>query len=85
MVLDAAAAWHGEKRLGAQIQAYVMVEVLDEAGEIVPGYERERCVFQDADDPRLPLRWADRDTTSLAGRTIRLRFHFRDATIHACW
>ena len=80
--LNAAAPWHGDKSDGQQRQAYIMVEALDERGKPIAGFEKDKCIFQDKDAQRLPLRWDSRDTTSLAGRTVALRFHFRDATIY---
>ena len=80
--LDASCSFHGDKTLPAQRQAYIMVEVVDERGETIPGYEREDCLFRDVDDSRLPLRWGDKGTPSLAGRRVALRFHFRDSFVY---
>jgi hypothetical protein len=81
--LNARAAWLGDKSHGMLRQAYIMVEALDANNHVIPGYEREKCIFHDVDDLRLPLRWEDKDTTPLSGKTVSLRFHLRDATIFA--
>lgn len=64
-------------------QAYVMVEVRRPDGHVIEGYEREHCVFIDVDGTALPLRWAGKDTTGLAGQDVCLRFYLRDARIYA--
>jgi len=70
-------------RAFATQQAYVMAAVLDEKGEVVPGFEREKCVIQNADKIDLPLRWNGKSARELAGRNIRLRFSLRSANIYA--
>jgi hypothetical protein len=81
--LNAKALWHGDKSDGQQRQAYIMVEVLDEKDKPIAGFEKEKCIFLDKDGLRLPLRWKGRDAAALAGRTVSMRFYFRDATIYA--
>ena len=64
-------------------QAYVQVELRDETGKPIPGYERDQCVLQAIDDTRIPLRWGDRTGRELAGKKVTLRFCLRDARIYA--
>jgi hypothetical protein len=64
-------------------QAYVMAAVLDDKGHVVPGFEPEKCVIQNADQIDLPLRWNGKSARELAGRNICLRFHLRSANIYA--
>jgi hypothetical protein len=63
--------------------AYVMADVLDERGQIIPGFEAEKCVLQKADGIELPLRWGAKSARELAGKKISLRFHLRSANIYA--
>lgn len=63
-------------------QAYVRAELRDAAGQTIPGYEREHCLLQNADDTRIPLRWNGRDATERAGEEVSLRLYFRDARIY---
>jgi hypothetical protein len=64
--------------------AYVMVALHDGlSGALVPGYEKEGCVFTHVDGTRLPLRWGGRTGSALAGKTVFLRVYYRDATIYA--
>lgn len=61
----------------------VSVEVLDASGATIPGYEPERCRLGGNDSTCIPLRWDGRGLSTLAGRTVRLRFTLRSARIYA--
>ncbi|GMU22558.1 MAG: hypothetical protein AMXMBFR13_26430 [Phycisphaerae bacterium] len=63
-------------------QAYVQVELRDEIGTVIPGYERDRCLLQNVDDTRIPLRWGERTGSELTGRKVSLRFRLRSARIY---
>jgi len=63
--------------------ASLLVAVLDGQGQVVPGFEPEKCVIQNADQIALPLRWNDRSARDLKGRSIRLRFFLRSAKVYA--
>ena len=77
------AAVPAPERAFAKDQAYVMVAVLDEQGSTLPGFEAEKCLLQIMDRSDIPLRWANASARPLAGRTIRLRFFLRSASIFA--
>lgn len=64
-------------------QAYVQVELRDETGKVIPGYERDKCLFRNIDDTRIPLRWGDKTGKELTGRKVSLRFWLRSARIYA--
>ncbi len=64
-------------------QAYVAVELRDEADRPIPGYEYDKCVLRATDDTRIPLTWENRTGTEFAGRKIRFRFYLRSARIYA--
>jgi hypothetical protein len=70
-------------RLHATNQCYVMVAALDEQARVIANYERERCILRNVDDIALPLKWGSNDTTSLAGKKIKLRFYLRAASIYS--
>jgi hypothetical protein len=70
-------------RAFAANQAYVMVAVLDDKGDVIPGFEPQKCVIQNTDKTDLPLRWGDKSPRELAGRNIKLRFSLRSANIFA--
>ncbi len=84
LMLNATARWIGQKESTfLQRQAYIMTALLDREGRVIPGYEKENCVFGDVDAPDLPLAWAGKKGTELAGTTVKLRFYFRNARIYA--
>ena len=64
-------------------RAYVMAELRDEAGKVISGYERAKCLFANQDGHALPLRWSEADGRTLAGQTVRLKFYLRDAKIYS--
>jgi len=63
-------------------QGYLMAELLDTDGNVMPGFERETCVFEPDERTRLTLKWG-RQPLPRAGTTIRLRFCFRDMRLHS--
>lgn len=71
--------------------AYIMAELRDAAtGDVIPGFEREKCIHMDVDSSRIPLQWAGSaggDGSSSAGlapgQLVQLRIFFRDATIYS--
>ena len=87
--LNADASWErppAGARHGCDIGcgAYVMVEARDAAsGRVIAGFEKERCVFLDADGVRLALAWNGTSTAALRGRSVALRVYFRDAVVYA--
>jgi hypothetical protein len=84
LFLNATARWAGQKEpVFLQRQAYVMAELLDANGRTIPGYERENCSFGDVDSADLPLVWDGKTGTALTGKTVQLRFWFRNARIYA--
>ena len=80
LTLNADARWRPGETPG---QAYVMAELWDERGCVVPGYERASCLFENVDGRALPLRWGEKDGSELAGRAVRLRFYLRDAKLYS--
>jgi hypothetical protein len=61
------------------------VEILDGAGEPVPGFEAEEATsYDDIDELRLEPQWqTEKDMSALEGKTIRLKFYLRDAKLYA--
>ncbi len=81
LVLNAAVP--APERSFAKEQAYVMVAVLDERNQVVPGFEADQCVLQGEDRPDLSLKWGNASARRLAGKVSRLRFHIRGANVYA--
>ena len=64
-------------------QAYVQVELRDGSSKPVPGYERDKCLLQNIDESRIPLKWGEKTGKELAGQQVTLRFYLRSAHIYA--
>jgi hypothetical protein len=74
-------------------QPYVMVEVRDARGDVIPGFERDKCVIWDGTtspgrDTQVnvtdkQLMWNSVSASKLAGQTICLRFYFAGSTIYS--
>jgi hypothetical protein len=64
-------------------QAYVQVELRDGRNQVIPGYERDKCLLQSIDETRIPLHWGDKTGKELTGKKVSLRFHLRSARIYA--
>ncbi|MCF6286485.1 MAG: hypothetical protein L3K26_15020, partial [Candidatus Hydrogenedentes bacterium] len=62
---------------GANGRAYIMADLLDDTGAIIPGYEREKCLYENVNGHALPMRWGDKDGSDVAGQTVQLRFFLR--------
>jgi len=82
LYLNIEAGLHREE-LRMRYQSYVMAELLDEQGQVIAGYNKEKCIGHEIDDLHWPLRWEGQDATELAGQTMQLRLYFRDARIYA--
>lgn len=64
----------------------VRVEVLDEAGAVIPTYAASQCTAITENAIRIPVVWTEGGSlASLAGQTVRLRFHMNDARFYAFW
>ncbi len=77
------AALPSPERPFAKDSAYAMVAVLDEKGAAIAGFEGEKRVIRSQDRRDIPLRGGSVSARTLAGRTIRLGFHLRSASLCA--
>jgi hypothetical protein len=68
------------KPLHINMDGVIEIEIMDRTGACMPGYEKVFCRIE-ADDLHHKLVWGDKDTTSLAGQTVSLRFHFFQQSI----
>ncbi len=59
------------------------VEVLDEAGHPVAGYDREACLLKPFDSTQQEVNWKSHpDLAALRGKPIRLRFYLQNADLY---
>lgn len=62
------------------------VEIVDLDGKVIRGFSRDDCEPIDGDEPSAVIRWKDgRDLSSLADRTVRLRFLLTDGALYSFW
>ncbi|MAT13707.1 MAG: hypothetical protein CMJ46_00370 [Planctomyces sp.] len=62
----------------------VLVEVLDEKGQPLPGYSHEDAVPVVGNSVAMPVTWRGHtDVSDIAGRPIQLRFHLQDCHLYA--
>ena len=74
----------GEGVDNAANENYVLAELIDGAGKVITGYDREGCQLQGPlDQLRHPLRWRGRDGSELAGERVRVRIYLRGSAVYA--
>jgi hypothetical protein len=61
------------------------VEILDESGQVIAPFSRDRCVAATGDGTKLPITWAQGSLRSLAGRTVRVRFVMTRGRLFSFW
>jgi hypothetical protein len=61
----------------------VEVSVRDASGRAIPGFSRSDCKPLRGDSTRHEVKWRGQDLSSLKGRTIRLRFHAKGASLYS--
>lgn len=65
-------------------QGYLMAELLDENGEVIPGFERDKCLFMPDKSTQLKLKWGDLILPDKELYTsVRLRLSFRDVKLYS--
>lgn len=64
-------------------RAYLMAELRDGENRVIPGYERQHCLFENIDAQGLPLLWGGKNGGELAGRQVQLKMYFRDAKLYS--
>jgi len=59
------------------------IEVLNPNGLPLPGFEDAVCEIRGTDGTRIPIKWKPKDSASLAGKEISLRFRIRNAWVYS--
>ncbi|MDX9881454.1 MAG: hypothetical protein RBS73_05270 [Prolixibacteraceae bacterium] len=65
----------------ALLQGYLMAELLDESGNVIPGFERDKCLFMPDKSTQLKLKWGDNYLPE--NSSVRLRLCFRDVRLYS--
>jgi hypothetical protein len=61
------------------------VELLDAAGRVLPGFDRDNCAPLDRDDTKQCVGWAGVNLADVRTRPVRLRFHLRKGSLYSFW
>ena len=62
------------------------VEVLDHAGDPIPGFTAAECVPVRIDRVGVTVRWMDhQDLVALDGKPVRFRFHLNRSRLFSFW
>ena len=64
----------------------MQIEILDEAGAVLPGFERKNSLPMSADTTLMLANWnGKKSLLELIGRPVRFRFHLTDASLFSFW
>lgn len=68
-------------------KSQLAVELLDEQGNVIPGYGKKDCVvMRAADKTKQLITWKkNRDVAALAGKTVRMKFYLTGGDLYAFW
>ncbi len=67
-------------------QGNLRAELLDEQGQAIAPFTKENCIPVSANKTRHAIRWKNaEDLSKLAGKSVRLRFHFDNGKLYAFW
>jgi hypothetical protein len=62
------------------------IEILNEAGEVLPQFDRRKCALVSANKTLQPVRWTGvEDLSSLANQPVRFRFRLKKGRLYAFW
>lgn len=62
----------------------ILVEILDEGGNPIPGYSLNECIEIYGDEIEGVVHWKNgSDVSKLSGQVLRLRFVLKDADLYA--
>jgi hypothetical protein len=72
--------------VNADVRGALRVEVLDQHGAVVKGFDRKDCLPLNADGTRQQVRWQNsQDLAALAGTPIRFRFSLTNGKLYSFW
>jgi hypothetical protein len=64
----------------------MQVEILDEAGKVIPGFEKANSIPMNADTTLILANWnGKKNLTELIGRPLRFRFHLNQCSLYSFW
>lgn len=64
----------------------LLLEILDENGNVIEGFERENCVAFSGDSCKQKIVWkGKKDLSEVCGRIIKIKFYQTDGSLYAFW
>ena len=67
-------------------QGQLVVEVLDESGQVIEPFTKSNCVPLSTDKTLAAVKWKGaKNLSALAGKPVRSRFHLRLGTLYSFW
>jgi hypothetical protein len=68
------------------LQGEVRAQILDAEGkQVLSGFSQRECIPVEGDSLNAELKWKKAAVSSLVGKTVRLRFILRNASLYAFW
>jgi hypothetical protein len=61
----------------------VSIEIIDSAGNIIEGFEANKCRMNSLDELHHQINWAGKTSNNLSGMEVRLRFYIEDGRLYS--
>lgn len=72
------------KYKNALTQGYIIAELVNSSGNVVKGFEREKCIIRTTDEEKIVLKWGEKHLPDSYGKdSFRLRISFRDVKLYS--
>ena len=72
--------------INAAARGSMIVELLDENGDVIPGFSAGECNIVKTDGCKIMVSWKEHsDLRSLNGRNLKIKFHLEDADLYSFW
>lgn len=72
--------------INAAVRGSMTVELLDENGDVIPGFSAGECNVVKTDGCKIMVSWKEHsDIRSLNGRNLKIKFQLEDADLYSFW
>lgn len=72
--------------INAAVRGSMTVELLDENGDVIPGFSAGECNVVKTDGCKIMVSWKERsDLRPLNGRNLKIKFQLEDADLYSFW
>jgi hypothetical protein len=83
VTVNASLCYHESEKRGMRGQSFIMAEVLDENGQVIPKFEKDKCIIRHIPGDTQVLRWNGTSSWPLEGKNVSVRITMRDARVYA--